>query len=107
MLECLMAAWLWPLFNHFFKGFGLSPASLKIFGVNSSHIEVYVSLQAINADIFDSEPIENLLHIFGAAQSALQYVRSGIITFSHHLAEKVFDRESHCFARKLLVDRTP
>jgi hypothetical protein len=107
MLECLMAAWLWQLLNHFFKGFGFTPVSLKIFGGDSSHFELYFSLQAINADIFDSEPIENLLHIFGAAQSALQYVRSGIIAFSHHPAEKVFDRESHWFARKLLVDRTP
>src|SRR5258708_10127272 len=68
MLECLMAARLWQLLNYFFKGFGFAPVSLKIFGGDSSHFELYFSLQAINADIFDSEPIENLLHIFWTAK---------------------------------------
>src|SRR5258708_6046308 len=58
MLECLMAAWIRQLFNYFFKDFGITPVSLKICDGDTSHFELYFSLQAINADIFDSKPLE-------------------------------------------------
>jgi hypothetical protein len=103
----LTPAWLRQLLNRFAKGFGLTPVSLKILGGDSSHLELYFSLQTINPNILDSEALERLLHIFRAAQGSLQYVRSGIIAFSRHPAEEFFDRESHRFAGKLLIDGTP